>query len=162
MRQEIKDSYGPKVGQSYNENLKGSRSRRSDPEGKRLQKYNENEVKGYQRRAASSKNTKVDREAMSKIEKEVNFKPKASKGSRLPQLAKQVKKVSTLAKLNPAALAVGAIAEKYGAMLINKGVDAVFEKLSKEFGKAPSKTKLKSAKEKAEKKKRNGRNQKKK
>ena len=162
MRKEIKDSYGSKVGQSYNENLKGSRSRRSDPEGKRLQRYNESEVKGYQKRAASSKNTKVDREAMSKIEKEVNFKPKSSKGGRLPQLAKQVKKVSTLAKLNPATLAVGVLAEKYGSMLINKGVDAVFKKLTKELGKAPSKSKLKAAKEKAEKakekkkKKRNG------
>jgi hypothetical protein len=162
MRQEIKDLYGPNIGKSYEEDLQRTRSKKNySAEQKRLAKYSEGETRKVQKSAASRKNTKVDREAMSKIEKEVNFKPKASKGSKLPQLAKQVKKVSTLAKLNPATLAAGVLAEKYGAMLINKGVDAVYEKLSKEFGKAPSKAKLKSAKEKAEKKKgkRKGRNQ---
>jgi phage-related protein len=158
MRKEIKNAYGTKVGQSYNEDLKRARSRRSDPEGRRLQRYGESEVKGYQRRAASSKNTKVDKEAMKKIEKSVNVKYKSSKGSKLPQLAKQVKKVSTLAKLNPTTLAVGVLAEKYGAMLINKGVDAVYKKLSKELGKAPTKAQLNKAKTQAS-KKRKGRNQ---
>mgnify|MGYP003141777124 CR=1 FL=1 len=132
MRKEIKNLYGSNVGKSYDEDLKRSRSRRSDPEGRRLQRYGESEVKGYQRRAASSKNTKVDKEAMRKIEKSVNVKYKSSKGSKLPQLAKQVaKKIkNTRAAGGLAGMALG-FSAPYITKAINKGVDKGFKYLSK-------------------------------
>ncbi len=157
-RKLIKGLYGSKIGKDIDKDFDTVKSKRRTPEGKRLQRHAESEIRNIQKQASSRKNTKVDREAMRKIEKSVNVKYKSSKGSKLPQLAKQVKKVSTLAKLNPTTLAVGVIAEKYGAMLINKGVDAVYKKLSKELGKAPTKAQLNKAKTQAS-KKRKGRNQ---
>ena len=108
MREEIKNSYGTKVGQSYNEDLKRSRSRRSDPEGRRLQRYGESEVKKYQKTAARKYTTKVAKEAATK--------------------AAKAAKLVTRANL---ATTAAALAAPYITKGINKMVDKGFKHLSK-------------------------------
>ena len=108
MRREIKNLYGSDVGKSYEEDLKRSRSRRSDPEGRRLQRYGESEVKGYQKRAARSYTTKVAKEAAAK--------------------AAKAAKLVTRANL---ATTAAAVAAPYITKGINKIVDKGFKYLSK-------------------------------
>ena len=108
MRKEIKNLYGSNVGKSYDEDLKRSRSRRSDAEGRRLQKFGENEVKGYQKRAARSYTTKVAKEAAAK--------------------AAKAAKLVTRANL---ATTAAAVASPYITKGINKIVDKGFKYLSK-------------------------------
>ena len=107
MREEIKNSYGSNVGKSYDEDLKRSRSRRSDAEGRRLQKFGENEVKGYQKRAARSYTTKVAKEA-------------AAKAAKAAKLVSRANIATTAA----------AIAAPYITKGINKLVDKGFKHLS--------------------------------
>ena len=117
MREEIKNSYGTKVGQSYNEDLKRSRSRRSDAEGKRLQRYGEREVKGYQKTAARKYTTKLAKEAAAK--------------------AAKAAKLVTRANIATTAAAIAAPSITKG---INKVVDKGFKYLSeKNSGRKPIK-----------------------